>query len=302
MQDIAYHGSEQDKQRLLTEKVMRQVVALPGVHVYGNVEHRLPHIVCLGIEGIEPQAVLLGLDRMWRLGLGPALREHGSAAMDVSDGLAKDLARMCAASGCGGCCGMVSACGSYVAAGQGTAPPRLHRATPATTPTVAGTSEANATVKVYDGATLVGTTTANGSGNWNEKIIVTPSGSHVLGNPAADIKLSEYISYTCPHCAAFEKESSGELALGMIRGGKGSIEYRPSDVVTDVCELGGLGDGLHRAVMLRSTSRECVENSLESATAFGQFAVGQCRPDSRFRAATQFHQVGLDQNGKALFG
>jgi thiamine-monophosphate kinase len=36
-----------------------------------------------------------------RLGLGPALRAHASAAMDVSDGLAKDLARMCAASGCG---------------------------------------------------------------------------------------------------------------------------------------------------------------------------------------------------------
>src|SRR6478752_7271363 len=31
-----------------------------------------------------------------RLGLGPALREHASAAMDVSDGLAKDLARICA--------------------------------------------------------------------------------------------------------------------------------------------------------------------------------------------------------------
>jgi thiamine-monophosphate kinase len=35
-----------------------------------------------------------------RLALGPALREHASAAMDVSDGLAKDLARMCKASGC----------------------------------------------------------------------------------------------------------------------------------------------------------------------------------------------------------
>ena len=35
-----------------------------------------------------------------RLGLGPALRAHASAAMDISDGLAKDLARMCKASGC----------------------------------------------------------------------------------------------------------------------------------------------------------------------------------------------------------
>ncbi len=35
-----------------------------------------------------------------RLALAPALRAYASAAMDISDGLAKDLARMCAASGC----------------------------------------------------------------------------------------------------------------------------------------------------------------------------------------------------------
>jgi len=36
-----------------------------------------------------------------RLALAAALRGHASAAMDVSDGLAKDLGRLCAASGCG---------------------------------------------------------------------------------------------------------------------------------------------------------------------------------------------------------
>jgi len=36
---------------------------LDGLTVYGDPVDRLPHIVCLGVEGVEPQAVLLGLDR-----------------------------------------------------------------------------------------------------------------------------------------------------------------------------------------------------------------------------------------------
>lgn len=63
--------------------------------------------------------------------------------------------------------------------------------------------------------------------NWMTKVAVTPSGGHVIGNPQAAIKLAEYVSYTCSHCAEFEKEASGELALGFIRGGKGSLELRP---------------------------------------------------------------------------
>jgi thiamine-monophosphate kinase len=35
-----------------------------------------------------------------RLALAGALRDHASAALDISDGLAKDLARLCTASGC----------------------------------------------------------------------------------------------------------------------------------------------------------------------------------------------------------
>jgi cysteine desulfurase len=52
---------EADEQRRLTERVL---AGLPeGVSVYGDPVGRLPHLVCLGIAGIEPQAVLLGLDR-----------------------------------------------------------------------------------------------------------------------------------------------------------------------------------------------------------------------------------------------
>lgn len=48
---------------LLTDRLRAGVTAIPGVEVYGDPQNRLPHLVCLGIEGIEPQGVLLGLDR-----------------------------------------------------------------------------------------------------------------------------------------------------------------------------------------------------------------------------------------------
>jgi len=51
-------------QRALTDRILTAVASLDGVHVYGDPAHRLPHLVCLGIDGIEPQAVLLGLDRV----------------------------------------------------------------------------------------------------------------------------------------------------------------------------------------------------------------------------------------------
>lgn len=72
-------------------------------------------------------------------------------------------------------------------------------------------------------------------GNWNQAVAVTPLGSRVLGNPAAGVKLVEYVSYTCPHCAHFEAESAAQLKLVFVAGGKGSIEVR--HVVRDPVDL-----------------------------------------------------------------
>lgn len=49
--------------RRLTDRVLEAVRGLDGVTTYGDAIERLPHLVCLGIEGVEPQAVLLGLDQ-----------------------------------------------------------------------------------------------------------------------------------------------------------------------------------------------------------------------------------------------
>ena len=58
-------SGDADGQRPLSQRVATSAVELDGVQLYGDPDPagRLPHIVCLGIDGIEPQAVLLGLDQ-----------------------------------------------------------------------------------------------------------------------------------------------------------------------------------------------------------------------------------------------
>jgi cysteine desulfurase len=56
---------EATRQRRLTDRLRSALAALEGVELYGPDDpgRRLPHLVCVGIADIEPQAVLLGLDR-----------------------------------------------------------------------------------------------------------------------------------------------------------------------------------------------------------------------------------------------
>jgi cysteine desulfurase len=57
-------GAEADRQRRWSRRVLDAAPA-GGLEIYGDLDdrRRLPHIACLGVQGIEPQAVLLGLDR-----------------------------------------------------------------------------------------------------------------------------------------------------------------------------------------------------------------------------------------------
>ena len=52
--------------------------------------------------------------------------------------------------------------------------------------TLTGTAEANSTVKVYDGATLLGSAVANGSGAWSYTTAALANGAHSLTATATD--------------------------------------------------------------------------------------------------------------------
>lgn len=72
---------------------------------------------------------------------------------------------------------------------------------------------------------------------WADEIAKTPEGGYRMGNPNAPIKLVEYASYTCSHCAEFSEAASAPLRDEFISSGRVSYELRnfvrdPLDLTT----------------------------------------------------------------------
>lgn len=64
-----------------------------------------------------------------------------------------------------------------------------------------------------------------GGGAWHATVERTPRG-HIIGNPDAEASLIEFISYTCGHCASFEREGGGALDLAVLAPGHMTVEIR----------------------------------------------------------------------------
>jgi len=62
--------------------------------------------------------------------------------------------------------------------------------------------------------------------DWTTTVTPTAARAWVIGNPAAAVKLVEWGSYTCPHCAHFAAESREPLERRMIASGQVSFEVR----------------------------------------------------------------------------
>lgn len=61
---------------------------------------------------------------------------------------------------------------------------------------------------------------------WTDVVVKTEEGGYRVGNPDAPIKLVEYASLSCSHCADFSKESSEKLRTDYIASGRISYELR----------------------------------------------------------------------------
>lgn len=61
--------------------------------------------------------------------------------------------------------------------------------------------------------------------DWTKTVVATPAGGFQMGNPNARVKLVEYGSLTCSHCADFSDASATPLSA-LVRSGKVSFEFR----------------------------------------------------------------------------
>ena len=87
---------------------------------------------------------------------------------------------------------------------------------------------------------------APNNGDWSEMVSETPEGGFVMGNPNAPVKLVEYGSMTCPHCAEFEEAGATKPLIDKyVKTGQVSFEFRnyvrdPFDITaTLIARCGG---------------------------------------------------------------
>lgn len=74
-------------------------------------------------------------------------------------------------------------------------------------------------------------------GDWARIVSATPAGSFVMGNPNAAVKLIEFGSMTCPHCAEFDETGVKPLIDTYVKSGRVSYEFR--NYVRDPYDLAG---------------------------------------------------------------
>ena len=63
-------------------------------------------------------------------------------------------------------------------------------------------------------------------GDWTQIVRRTPEGGFLMGNPNAAVKLIEFGSMTCPHCAEFDETGAQPLINNYVKTGQVSFEFR----------------------------------------------------------------------------
>ena len=130
-------------------------------------------------------------------------------------------------------------------------------------------------------------------GNW-AGMLQASDGGHLFGNPEAEKKLIEFMSYTCSHCAEFARKGDAAIKLSYVPTGKISYEVRhlirdPVDLTAAL--LTHCGDekkfgGNHEAIMYRFDEwMDKARNATQAQRSRWQFGTNS----ARFQAIASDH-------------
>jgi protein-disulfide isomerase len=127
------------------------------------------------------------------------------------------------------------------------------------------------------------------NGDWSTVVSQTPEGGFVMGNPGAKVKLIEFGSMTCPHCAEFEEQGGQALIDNYVKKGLVSYEFRnfvrdPYDITAAlIARCGGPSSffGLTRAFY--ASQKEWIGKIQSADPATMQALEGQS-PQAQFKA------------------
>ena len=134
------------------------------------------------------------------------------------------------------------------------------------------------------------------SKNFVTNVTRTATGSHLIGNPEAKDTLVEFVSYTCGHCAAFEREGAELMKAQYVATGRMKFEVRHR--VLNVVDM-TVATGVHclptakfftaHSAMLRSQDKWLAKASSATASQQARWKAGT--PRDKMRAVAS--DIGL---------
>lgn len=136
---------------------------------------------------------------------------------------------------------------------------------------------------------------------WTDVATEMPDGGIRIGNPDAPVKLVEYLSLTCPHCAEFAEKAFAPLIDGYVKKGTVSLEIRnyvrdPIDMtLTIISRCGGPEPYLAMTEQALATQRDI----LDRAQKLDQASIQQLQsapPAQQFQGLAKL--MGFDAFGR----
>ena len=135
-------------------------------------------------------------------------------------------------------------------------------------------------------------------GDWSQIVTQTAEGGYLMGNPDADVKVIEFASMTCPHCASFAEQGFDPLVEEYVKTGRVAFEFRnfvrdPLDITMALIARCGEANRFFPITEAMFENQGNFFEAAQAAPAEQQQALSQQPPAQQFAGFAQL--AGLQQ-------